>query len=78
MKPQSNGWYSHTEFSEFSTALKSAADKHMAWLDQIDMKYLEVRVDMRTGDFLVKNAQGHVVDNLKLHKLLNLEHLEIL
>lgn len=73
MTPQSNGWYSHKDFTTFAQSLKVAADKHTAWLGQIDLKYLEVRVDMRTGDFIVKNAQGHIVDNLKLHKLLGLE-----
>lgn len=73
MTPQSNGWYSHKDFTEFSQALKASANKHTAWLDQIDLKYLEVRVDMRTGDFIVKNSQGHIVNNLKLHKFLGLE-----
>ena len=76
MKRNSNAWYDHTDFKTFAKAVKETADKHTAWLDQIDCKYLLIRVDMRTGSFHVSNAQGHTVDNLRLHKLLNLERPE--
>ena len=55
-----NGWFTNSSLPRFLEAVRTAAAEHTRWLKQPDCKYIELRIDMRTGDFIVKNAQGHV------------------
>jgi len=54
-----NGWFARASLPKFFEAVLVACSEHTRWLKQPDCKYIELRIDMRTGDFIVKNAQGH-------------------
>lgn len=59
-----NGWFVRDDFSKVAQAVGEVArTEPTRWVKHgIDCKYVEVRVDMRTGDFCIKNAFGGLVD----------------
>lgn len=64
-----NGWFAGFEFTRFIEAVLCGVSEHTRWLKQPDCKYIDIRIDMRTGDFIVKNAQGDVRTLEQLQKL---------
>lgn len=38
--------------------ISAAASKHTKWLTHIECKYIGIRVDMRTGHFIITDSQG--------------------
>lgn len=64
-----NGWFAASGLPRLLEAVLTAASEHVRWLKAPDCKYLELRIDMRTGDFIVKNAQGHVCSLEQLQEL---------
>jgi hypothetical protein len=64
-----NGWFANASLPKFIEAVLVACSEHTRWLKQPDCKYIELRIDMRSGDFIVKNAQGDVRSLEQLRKL---------
>lgn len=59
-----NGWFASSEFIRAATAVHTAAvNEHIRWLGNVGVKYLQFRIDQRTGDFIVLDAHGNVVPN---------------
>lgn len=68
-----NGWYRYTEFIKAMKAVEKTANKHTAWLNQgINCKYIDIRVDMRTGDFVVKDGYGAIIPHEQLMEFLSI------
>lgn len=55
-----NGWFSSADLGQVMKAIhETARTEPTRWLEHgIDCKYVQVRVDMRTGDFCIQNAFG--------------------
>lgn len=58
-----NGWFHSTDLANVAEVIRTTAQSEPTrWLEHgIDCKYIEIRVDMRTGDFILKNAFGDIV-----------------
>lgn len=60
-----NGWFNATDLGNIAEEMrKTAAAEPGKWIgqpDTIDCKYIEIRVDMRSGDFCLKNAFGDML-----------------
>ena len=37
---------------------KAATTEHMRWLDKPSCKYVQLYVDQRTGDFIIRSTEG--------------------
>lgn len=63
LKHKNNGWFHRNHLPDVATALyTTAVQEPTRWLKHgIDCKYVEIRVDMRTGDFCLKNAFGDML-----------------
>lgn len=58
----SNGWIPAKHFMKVAIAMHTAATTdHTRWLGRMYCKYLELYVDQRTGDFLIRDSLGHVL-----------------
>ena len=60
-----NGWFHATDLGNVANIIRTtAAAEPTRWLEHgIDCKYVEIRVDMRTGDFCLKNAFGEMMSD---------------
>lgn len=54
--PTFNVW--HRDVAAFAKAVQDSPD---LWLRDSALKYLEIRIDTRTGDFIVKDRDGNRV-----------------
>ena len=58
-----NGWVHSSEFLRAATTIhKYATTVHTHWLGVPGCKYLSLRVDQRTGDFIVRDSEDHIVE----------------
>lgn len=64
-----NGWYWANSRERLYLAISSAIRK-MRWLSVSKAKYLTVRIDMRTGSFLLLDGYGDVLSEDDTKKLL--------
>lgn len=66
-----NGWFVSADIAQVVKAIATTAHNDpVRWLSHgIDCKYVEIRMDMRTGDFCLKNAFG---DRLSNEDILNM------
>lgn len=65
-----NGWFSATEFMRCVKAMHTVCTtNHVHWLDHIRCKYVNIYVDQRTGDFILKDREGVVLDVDTVYKL---------
>ena len=54
-----NGWFHASEFMRAAEVIhKTATEEHTRWLGFFGCKYLQLRVDQRTGDFIFQNEDG--------------------
>ena len=54
-----NGWFYASEFMRAATVIhKTSTEEHTRWLSFFGCKYLNLRVDQRTGDFIIQNQSG--------------------
>jgi hypothetical protein len=56
-----NSWFQASEFPALARLIhKAATEEHMRYLNNKmhQCKYLEVRIDMRTGDFILMDQHG--------------------
>ena len=58
-----NGWFHSTDLANVAEVIRTTAQSEPTrWLEHgIDCKYVEIRVDMRSGDFILKNAFGEII-----------------
>ena len=47
----------------------AATEEHTRWIGRIDCKYLQLRIDQRTGDFSIRDAEDNIVDNDTLYEM---------
>lgn len=66
-----NGWFHSVDLDAATQAIhKTAHTEPTRWLEHgIDCKYVQVQVDMRTGDFIIKNAFGDRLNNVDILKM---------
>lgn len=65
-----NGWFHSSEFMRASQALwKAATTEHTRWLQFPFMKYVQIRLDQRTGDFIIRDSEGNIVENDVLYAM---------
>ena len=65
-----NGWFPASEFVRVCRAISQAATQdHSRWLGHLDCKYISVYVDMRTGDFILRNREGHIIEDDELYAI---------
>jgi hypothetical protein len=56
-------WVNPSELARVMKALyESSTQRHTDWLGHMNTKYLTVRMDMRTGHFIILNNAGERVD----------------
>lgn len=54
-----NEWFHASEFARACKAIHQAAtQEHTRWLNHPGTKYIQMRIDQRTGDFIVQNQDG--------------------
>jgi hypothetical protein len=60
-----NGWFHSTDLGNVAKIIRTTAlADPTRWLKHgIDCKYVEIRVDMRTGDFCLKNAFNELMSD---------------
>lgn len=60
-----NGWFHSTDLGNVANIIRTtAAADPVRWLTHgIDCKYVEIKIDMRTGDFCLKNAFGDMMSD---------------
>lgn len=57
-----NGWFHASELVRAVTAIAEAATTvHIHWINYPGTKYVQIRVDQRTGDFVLLNQSGNVL-----------------
>lgn len=67
-KYPTNGWFAASEFIRAATAVHTAAvNEHIRWLGHNGVKYLQFRIDQRTGDFIILDRNGDVLDDALLY-----------
>lgn len=60
-----NGWFHATDLVNVAAVIYSTArSEPTRWLKHgILCKYVEIRVDMRTGDFVLRDNDGNILTN---------------
>lgn len=61
---EQNKWFDKSELMRFMHVMsKVAMTEHTRWNAEgrVHLKYIDVRVDQRTGDFMIKDAHGEPV-----------------
>lgn len=65
-----NGWFHSSEFMRAAEVMhKVATSEHTRWLGRRASKYLQLHVDQRTGDFIIRDFENNIVDNDVLHEM---------
>lgn len=66
-----NGWFHASEFLRAAIAIHQASTiEHHHWLIiGSRCKYLSLHVDQRTGDFIIRDSEGNIVDNDVLYEM---------
>lgn len=65
-----NGWFSRLDIvSFFDWVIRTAIRTPSKWINTPHLKYIDIRVDMRSGDFIVKDMYGKEVPVEDLKKL---------
>lgn len=65
-----NGWFHSSEFMRAASVMhKAATTEHTRWLGQCGCKYMSLHVDQRTGDFIIRDSEGNIVDNDVLYEM---------
>lgn len=69
-----NGWLPRSAFDRVMEAIAVNADQlTFLHVSEWSCKYMEVRVDMRTGDFIIKNNHGDVVSDEIIERVLGIK-----
>lgn len=72
-----NGWVSYEIFTEAMLLIQKLAQDHTFWLATSELKYVDIRVDMRTGNFNFTSLTGENCTTLICRRVLD-ETIEIL
>jgi len=65
-----NKWYHRCSLQRLFFTITSAINRN-AWLNVVNTKYIEVRIDMRDGAFLIKDSNGDLMTEEQVKNLLN-------
>lgn len=64
----SNGWFHASELGRAVAAIsKAATSVHLHWLSFPGTKYVQIRIDQRTGDFILLDQDGGVLPADTIH-----------
>jgi hypothetical protein len=66
-----NGWFNSGSLQRLFFHLTQAVNERFAWLPRSKCKYLTVRIDMRTGDFLLLDGYGEVLTKEDIETVLH-------
>lgn len=65
-----NGWFHASEFMRAATVIHEYATKtHTHWLGRGKCKYISIYVDQRTGDFILRDREGSIIDPDDLYEM---------
>ena len=65
-----NGWFHSSEFMRAAGVMHNVATtEHTRWLGMAGYKYMSLHVDQRTGDFIIRDSEGNIVDNDVLYEM---------
>jgi len=54
-----NQWFHASEFARACKVIhQTATQEHTRWLNYPNVKYIQLRIDQRTGDFIMQNQDG--------------------
>jgi hypothetical protein len=70
-----NGWFPARLLPAATSLVRRLGAKATAWLGQTSMKYMHIRVDLRSGDFCFTDNEGHDAGE-QLFKMIDLHLLE--
>jgi hypothetical protein len=69
-KDSNYSWFDRCSLQRLFFQLSQAVNKHTAWMPVgIRAKYIQIRIDMRTGDFLIMDQAGEILTEQDLKKL---------
>ena len=66
-----NPWNARDTFDVVTKLQQTAVDNPMAWLNASNAKYINVRIDMRTGDFVLTDSFDKVLTQEDIDAILN-------
>ena len=59
-----NGWFHASEFPRACEVIhRVATQEHTRWLNHPGTKYVQLRIDQRTGDFMILNQIGDIIQS---------------
>jgi hypothetical protein len=65
----SNKWFNSGSLQRIFFHITQAVNERTAWLRFLRGKYIQIRVDLRTGDYLILDGAGSVMTNEEIKKL---------
>jgi hypothetical protein len=67
---EQNGWFPSSEFLRAAMAIHVAATtQHAHWLGLSRCKYVQLRIDQRTGDFIFQDGDGKMLEPDEIYQL---------
>lgn len=63
-----NKWYHRCSLQRLFFTITSAINRN-AWLNVANTKYIEIRIDMRDGAFLIKDSNGELMTEEQVKNL---------
>ena len=65
-----NGWFHASEFMRACATIHTAATtEHIRWLGHMNTKYIQLYVDQRTGDFILRDKDGAMLSAEEVYHL---------
>jgi hypothetical protein len=67
-KIEANSWHKPEELQGLVDLIKSLTreGKTWSWIKNGECKYIDIRIDMRDGGFVLKNREGRRISPMKL------------
>ncbi len=70
MKRLRNNWFDAADYERATRVIHGVAeDDPSNWLGHSESKYIMVRIDMRTGDFILLDLRGNIIEDEVLYDL---------
>lgn len=65
MNRKPNSWFPASDFPRAAKAITTLGKNpaNQQWMSYPRMKYMQVWVDMRSGDFIILDSEGNIVDD---------------
>lgn len=65
-----NGWFPASQFGRVCKAIHQAATQdHTRYMGHLNCKYVSVYVDLRTGDFILRDREGNIIEDETLYSI---------